>query len=176
MSQSRVTAALPGSVRNTWTAGLAGGLVGGVGMGIVLHAGANLMSFVGALYGWPTVVGGWAVHLLNSVLAGLLFAFLVSRPVLQQQTTTVAESVAAGLVYAAAVGLLSAGLLLPLSMTALGVQSLPEPLVPLPGMLGSLLVVVSVGVAHVVYGVLLGATYAVVQARPLTATVADIIE
>ncbi|MBX0346833.1 hypothetical protein EGH26_01280 [Halomicroarcula pellucida] len=134
-------------------------------MGIVFHAGANLMPFVGALYGWPTVVGGWAVHLLNSVLAGVVFSLLVSHPLVDEQTTELAEYVAAGVVYAAAIGLLSTGVLLPVSMQALGVQSFPEPLVPLPGLLGTFLVVVSVGVAHVVYGVLLGATYATVRGR-----------
>ncbi|WP_227015760.1 hypothetical protein [Haloarcula sp. JP-L23] len=163
MSERLVIARLAHSLRYEWGAGAAGGLVGGVGMGIVFHAGANLMPFVGALYGWPTVVGGWAVHLLNSVLAGVVFSLLVSHPLVDEQTTELAEYVAAGVVYAAAIGLLSTGVLLPVSMQALGVQSFPEPLVPLPGLLGTFLVVVSVGVAHVVYGVLLGATYAVVH-------------
>ncbi|WP_233560779.1 hypothetical protein [Haloarcula sp. Atlit-47R] len=101
------------------------------------------MPFVGALYGWPTVVGGWVVHLLHSVFAGLLFAFVVSRPVFHGQIASVGESVAAGVVFAAAIGLLSTGLLLPVSMSALGIQSFTEPLVPLPGLLGNFLVVAS---------------------------------
>ncbi|WP_225307798.1 MULTISPECIES: hypothetical protein [unclassified Haloarcula] len=147
------------------------GLVAGIGMGIVFHAGANLMPFVGALYGWPTVVGGWVVHLVNSAVAGLVFAVIVSRPILREQTASVAESVAAGVVYAAAIGLVSTGLLLPLSMNMLGVQSFPEPLVPLPGMLGSFLVILSVGVAHLVYGLLLGSTYALSRERLAMETV-----
>ncbi|WP_241692894.1 hypothetical protein [Haloarcula limicola] len=168
MSQRLATRRFANSLKYTWGAGAAGGLVGGVGMGVVFHLGANLMPFVGALYGWPTVLGGWAVHLFNSVLAGILFTLVLSRPIFRQQATTVAESVSAGVVYAAAIGLVSTGLLLPVSMTALGVESFPEPLVPLPGFLGSFLVILSVGVAHVVYGVLLGATYAVIHEHPWT--------
>jgi len=171
MSQGHTVSRVSEATRYRWFAGGASGLVAGVGMGVVFHAGANLMPFVGALYGWPTVVGGWVVHLFNSVLAGLLFAFVVSRPVFHGQVESVGESVAAGVVFAAAIGLLSTGLLLPVSMSALGVQSFPEPLVPLPGMLGSLLVVASVGVAHLVYGLLLGWTYAAVRTRGATAAV-----
>jgi hypothetical protein len=166
MSQRLVTATPDHSVGYTGFVGAVGGLVGGVGMGVVFHAGANLMPVVGALYGWPTVLGGWVVHLLNSVLAGVLFAFVAAQPVFRDSTKTLAESVAAGVVYAAAVGLVSTGLLLPVSMTLLGIQSLPEPILPLPGAFGTVLVVVSVGVAHLVYGVLLGATYAAVHSRP----------
>ena len=172
MSQQHTDTRRGGLIQFRWVAGAASGLVAGVGMGVVFHAGANLMPFVGALYGWPTVVGGWVVHLVNSVGAGLLFAVIVSRPVLREQTTTTAESVAAGVVYAAAIGLVSTGILLPISMNALGVQSFPEPLVPLPGMFGSFLVIVSVGVAHLVYGLLLGGAYALSRERLLTETVA----
>lgn len=154
------------SFRYTWLAGVVGGLAGGLGMGGVLHAGANLMPFVGALYGWPTVPGGWVAHMVNSVLFGLLFALLVSRPVVRDGTVSLASYVAYGVVYAAAVGLVTTGILVPIAMNAVGTRSLPEPLVPLPGVLGGLLVVVSIGVAHVVYGLILGATYGLVQAVP----------
>jgi len=173
MSQQHTDTRLGNLIRFRWVAGAASGLVAGIGMGVVFHAGANLMPFVGALYGWPTVVGGWVVHLLNSTLAGLLFAFVVSRPVLWERTATAAESVAAGVVYAAAIGLVSTGILLPISMNTLGVQSFPEPLVPLPGMLGTVLVVVSVGVAHLVYGLLLGVTYALSWKRHATEAIPE---
>ena len=171
MSQQHASARVASLLQFRWVAGAASGLVAGIGMGVVFHAGANLMPFIGALYGWPTVVGGWVVHLVNSAVAGLVFAVIVSRPVLREQTTSAAESVAAGVVYAAAIGLVSTGILLPISMNALGVQSFPEPLVPLPGMLGTFLVIVSVGVAHLVYGLLLGGTYALSRERLAAETV-----
>jgi hypothetical protein len=142
-----------------WRAGVAGGLVGGIGMGLILHAGANIMPFIGALYGWPTTAGGWVAHLVHSVLIGLVFALLVSRPVIREQMTTLSGSIAGGIVYAAAVGLVTSGVMLPIAMNMLGTRLLPEPLLPVPGVLGGLLVILSVGVAHLVYGILLGATY-----------------
>lgn len=147
------------TIKNTWGAGIAGGLVGGVGMGLILHAGANIMPFIGALYGWPTVLGGWIAHLINSVVIGLVFTLIVTRRLVRQQMTSVSESVVAGVVYAAAVGLVTGGVMLPITMNAIGADSFPEPLFPLPGVLGGMLIVLSVAVAHVVYGVLLGATY-----------------
>ena len=163
MGQQHASSRVANLMQFRWAAGAVSGLGAGIGMGVVFHAGANLMPFIGALYGWPTVVGGWVVHLVNSVFAGLLFAVVISRPILREQTTSTAETVAAGVVYAAAIGLVSTGFLLPVSMNPLGVQSFPEPLVPLPGMFGSFLVIVSVGVAHLVYGLLLGTVYAAVK-------------
>ncbi len=94
------------------------------------HAGANLMPFIGALYGWPTVVGGWVVHLLNSTLAGLLFAFVVSRPDIQLIDDH--EGYASRPAKAAAASVCSRGELAPgLDECAAG-PSFPEPLVPLP--------------------------------------------
>lgn len=168
MDNDHVTVPETESPQYTWIAGIAGGLIGGIGMGIILHAGANMMPFIGALYGWPTVVGGWIGHLINSVIIGLVFTFIVSRPLVRQQTMTISGSVVVGVLYAAAVGLVTTGVMLPISMNVLGVQSLPEALVPLPGYIGGLLVVLSVAVAHLVYGLLLGATYGILHAVPET--------
>lgn len=160
------------SFRSAWGAGVAGGFAGGVGMGILLHGGANLMPFVGALYGWPTVVGGWLAHLVNSVLLGVLFAVLLSRSFFREQASSVTGCVVAGVLYAAGVALVTSGVMLPLTMNLLGTSSFPDSGLPLPGVVGGVLVVTSVGVAHVVYGVVLGATYGVVRnssgvARPV---------
>lgn len=165
MGTNTTTSTSAEALQYTWGAGIVGGLVGGLGMGVILHAGANIMPFIGALYGWPTVLGGWAAHLMNSVLIGLVFTLLVSRPLVREQMTTIPGCVAAGVVYAAAVGLVTSGVMLPIAMNALGRQTLPEPLFPLPGVVGGILIVLSVGVAHVVYGVLLGATYGAIHTR-----------
>lgn len=152
------------SVRATWGAGLAAGLVGGLGMGVILHLGANVMTFVGALYGWPTVTGGWVVHLVNSVLIAMLFTAIVSRPAVAERVDGLWTYVVGGVAYASAVGLVTAGVMLPVAMNLRGVHAVPDPVVPLSGSLGTALVVLSVAVAHIVYGVLLGATYGAVNA------------
>lgn len=148
---------------NRWIAGIVGGLVGGVGMGLILHAGANVMPLIGALYGSPTVLGGWVAHLANSVLIGLLFVVIVSHPLVEDQLRSVAGGAVAGMIYGAAVGLATSGIMLPIAMNLTGTVSLPEPLLPLPGFLGGVLVIISISVAHLVYGLLLGATYAILH-------------
>lgn len=157
-----------GSLQYTWGAGIVGGIAGGICMGVILHAGANILPYIGALYGWSTVIGGWIAHLVNSVLIGLLFALLVSRSIIRKQTTSIAECITFGIVYAAAVGLVTGGVMLPLTMNAVGAHSFPEPLLPLPGTLAGAFVVVSIGVAHMVYGLVLGATYGVIHNSPET--------
>ena len=159
MGTNPTSARFAAGARNALGAGVIGGLVGGVGMGIVLHAGSNMMPLVGALYGWPTALGGWVAHLVHSVLLGVLFSVLASRPALKAQTSNVGGCVGVGIGFAAAVGLATGGLMLPISLNAIGAQTLPDPYLPIPGVLGGVLVVISVGVAHVVYGVLLGATF-----------------
>lgn len=155
------------SFQYTWKGGAAGGLIGGVAMGIILHAGANMMPLIGTLYGWPTAVGGWVAHLVNSVVLGLLFALIVSHPLLRNQTSTIVGCIISGVLYAAAIGLVTGGIMFPITLNLIGSSVLPESIFPLPGVLGDLLVVFSVGVAHMVYGVLLGGTYGAIHNAPI---------
>lgn len=159
MSTNTLSSRSHKSILYTWGGGIAGGFVGGVAMGIVLHWGANIMPFIGALYGWPTVLGGWIAHLVNSLILGLLFAVIISQRGLHPESATITDFVTYGVVYAAAIGLVVVGVVLPITVNLLGVGALPEPNVPLPGALGALLVPFSVGVAHMLYGALLGVTY-----------------
>lgn len=154
------------SLHSPWGAGIGGGLVGGVAMGVILHAGSNMMPLIGALYGWPTVIGGWIAHLLNSIVIGLLFALIISFSIFQEETETVIDCIVLGLIYGVTVGLVTSGIMLPIAMNAIGTQSLPEPIFPLPGFIGGILVVISVGIAHLVYGILLGAVYGIIHTTP----------
>jgi uncharacterized membrane-anchored protein YitT (DUF2179 family) len=149
------------SVRTTWGAGVAGGLVAGIGMGLVLHLGANAMALIGALGGWPTATGGWAVHLTYSVLIALLFTVVVSRRAVAGRVEGRWEYVVGGVAYATAVGLVTVGVMLPAAMSLRGTTTLPEPILPVSGGLGVAVVVTSVAVAHLVYGVLLGVVYGI---------------
>ena len=146
-----------GSLETVVSAGLGGGLIGGIAMGAILHGGADLMEFIGALYGSPTVPAGWLTHLIHSAIIGLVFALVVSRPAIDRRFETMTEYAILGMVYASGIGLVVAGVVLPISMRAMGVETLPEPI--LPGMIGEFLTVVSVGVAHLIYGLLLGVLY-----------------
>lgn len=148
--------------RRRWVGAAVAGLVAGVGMGLVLHFGAGTMALVGALYGRPTVPAGWVVHLVNGVVFGLVFAAAVSRPLLRDYTSSPAELVGAGVGYGAALGALTGGVLLPLWLDAAGATELPVPLLPIPGLVAELAFPAVLGVAHLVYGALLGGVYAAV--------------
>jgi hypothetical protein len=137
-------------------------------MGMVLHWGANMMPLIGALYGWPTVLGGWGAHMVNSLILGVLFAVIVSQRGLHTESATITDFVTYGVVYAAAIGIVVVGVVLPITVNLLGVGALPEPDVPLLGALGALLVAFSVGVAHMLYGALLGITYGWIHNTTIT--------
>ena len=161
-SETETTTARP-SEHRTWTAGVVSGLVAGVGMGLVLQFGADAMPLVGALFGMPTVVGGWAVHLLTSVLFALLFAAVVSSPLLSDYTGTVGGTTGLGVLYGAGLGVVTGGLLLPLWLNAVRAEALPVPLLPLPAVVGEFVLPVVLGVGHLVYGALLGAIFALAR-------------
>ena len=158
MSTEEVSVAEVSSFETVVGAGLGGGFLGGIAMGVILHGGADMMTFIGALYGSPTIPAGWIAHLVNSVILGLVFAMVISRPRLHLRIETFVEYAIAGMVYATAVGLAVAGIMLPISMRVMDLHAFPQPL-PVEGMLGEFLVVTSVAVAHLVYGILLGVTY-----------------
>lgn len=140
-------------------AGFGAGLLGGLGMGSILHGGADMMTFIGALYGAPTVPAGWVAHLTNSVVIGIVFALIVSRSRIRERLSTRADFAIAGMLYATAIGLTTVGIMLPLSIRLLGRTGLPDPPLMFSGILGQLLVVISVAVAHLVYGLVLGVGY-----------------
>jgi Mg/Co/Ni transporter MgtE len=58
--------------------GLAGGLVAGVNMGVLLQFVLGVMPAIGALYtlGDPSLTVGWTAHVVHSLLFGALFAVL----------------------------------------------------------------------------------------------------
>lgn len=139
--------------------GLVSGLVGGIVMGGILHAGSNLMPLIGAIYGEPTVMGGWISHLLNSAFIGVLFAVIITRPTIRTRIGTVTEYLIAGVLYATTVGIVTAGIMLPITMNVTGTHQLPEPAIAITGLIGEMLVVISVGVAHIAYGFVLGSVF-----------------
>lgn len=153
-----VTARLNRVTASMWAAGAFAGLLAAAGMGLVLHAGADMMPLIGALYGRESVLFGWLAHLFNGVVFALVFVALVSRRVFREYTRSVTEHVLFGLGYGAALGVVAGGVLLPLWLGAVGATALPEPLVPVPGE-PAYAMGLFFALAHLVYGVLLGGVY-----------------
>lgn len=148
-----------------WGGGFTGGLVGGIAMGLVLHLGANQIELLGGLVpgAGAAVAAGWTLHLIISVLFGLLFATLVSRGVVQELVETFIDYVIVGLAFGALIGLFAGGVLFPVAMAGAGVETLPLPFLPIPGMAGELVSALLFALGHLVYGLVLGAVFAAIN-------------
>lgn len=148
-----------------WGGGVIAGLVAGLAMGFVLHFGAGLIELLGGLAPIPgeSVSLGWTMHGLISITFGLLFAVCVSRRPISREITTFSEMVLAGLAFGAFIGVLAGGLVFPVAMGRAGVAALPLPFLPIPGAAGEFVAAIIFAVGHLIYGLVLGATFATVN-------------
>jgi hypothetical protein len=138
--------------------GALGGLVGGVVFGAMMGM-MGMLPMIGQMVGQPSALVGFAVHMVNSALIGAGFAVVLGRSV-----GGYGAGLSAGLVYGISWWLLGPLTLMPLFMgMGFGVNwSLAAAQSMLPSLVG-----------HIVYGVILGTSYAWLQQRgsqPATAT------
>jgi hypothetical protein len=119
------------------TAGLAGGLVGGVVFGLMMQA-WDMIPMVAALVESDSTAVGWGVHMLISAFFGVAFT-VVLGPVL----TGLVDATLLGLVYGAVLWVVGPLLLMP---ARLGMPLFVVDDMALQSLLG-----------HLVFGVLLGA-------------------
>lgn len=141
------------------------GLIAGVPMGLILQFGTDLLPIVGAIFGFQSLLLGWVVHLVASAVFGALFGWIVLLPIFRTLTDTVAECILLGVVHAESLAILMIGVVIPGTVELLGVSGEGVPLLQIPGPSGEALL--SAGVfafAHLVYGVVLGAGYALLGA------------
>jgi len=140
-----------------WTAGGVAGLAGGVVMGAMLttQMGPVIEHAIPALYGLDGLAAGWGVHLVHSVVFGLLFAGLASLAPVRAWAGGVGRSAALGLGYGVAVWVVAAVLLMPVWLQAVEFANAPTA----PN------VVPKSAVGHVVFGVVLGGAYGVLGDR-----------
>jgi hypothetical protein len=143
-----------------WRAGAVGGLIAGVAMGVVLHGALGLMPTIGALIGGETVLAGWAVHLFNSTLFGLLFVAVFDRAFFDDLRVDVGGCLSLGVVHSALLGVITGGLLLPTAIALEGATTLPVPTLPVPGLTASFEFGAVIAVAHLLYGLALGRVFA----------------
>lgn len=142
--------------------GAVAGLVAGVPMGVALQFGTDVLPILGAVVGNESLVAGWVVHLFASAFMGALFGWLVTWPVFRTLTGSVGECVLLGLVHSMLLALLMIGFVLPgmVELLELSGEGIPAFRVPGPSR-RSLLSAGVFGGAHVVWGIVLGLTYAV---------------
>jgi hypothetical protein len=135
-----------------WSGAIAGGLVAGIGMGLIMHFVMNAMPLIGGLYGQPTIAMGWVVHLFHSVVFALLFAAVIAQTSLREYGLL--GMIGLGAVYGIVLELIAAGVILPMWANAVGLGPLPVPFI------------IPIGfVTHLVYGILLGAVFGIVMTR-----------
>lgn len=153
-----------------WLAGALGGIVGAIGFGLLIWflAPVFLLEAIPALYGLaPMPVVGFLVHLVHGLILGVVFGALVEREFVmthirgEVETDALAETgpllrtIGAGLVFGVAVWAILPVLVMPVWLNAAGFADAGEvPTVASASLAG-----------HVLYGLLLGAVYAVTTGR-----------
>ena len=150
------------SSNRMWLAGIGGGLVGGVGFGLVMHFVMGAMPVVGSLYGQPTVLAGWVAHLIHSVIFALIFVALISRTGLKRYAETSVRTAGLGTAYGAVLGIVTGAFVLPIWVNAMTGAGMPVPFVSTPAFVG-----------HVLFGLLLGAVYAISRGTGSTTTMTE---
>lgn len=140
-----------------WQSGAISGLVAGIVMGIMLQTMMTpvIAKAIPALYGMSGIAVGWAAHLFHSVVLGLVFAAIVSSTSLSKYSGSTGASAGLGVVYGIAIWAVAAAFVMPAWLGAVGFPGAP----PLPNFNPMSLV------AHVVYGLVLGAMYVPLRNR-----------
>lgn len=153
-----------GTGMNPWAVAVVAGITGGIGMGIVLSIGTNLLPVIGGIYGFGTFIGGWIAHLGFSVFWAVVFVFVLSQPIVRHERLGLATITGLGIGYGAFLGLVVGGVLFPFGVNLMGLESgLSVPYLPLAVrdevVISSILFVV----AHLVYGAVLGVVYPILS-------------
>lgn len=138
-----------------WQGGVVAGILAGAVMGalMVVQTPPVIEAAIPALWGLSGGAAGWTVHLSNSAMFGVAFAAVARW--YPGVVRGVQRTVAAGVVYGIVLWVLGAVLLMPVWLDAVGFASPP----PLPN------VAVESLVAHVAYGIVLGAVYPFLDGR-----------
>lgn len=140
-----------------WIAGGLGGIVGGVVFGLMIQRMMRpiLAGAIPALWGLSGLPAGWLVHLVNSVVLGLVFVGVVEALDLEGYASDLRIGWALGGAWGFVLWIVGASLIMPVWLSAVGFpQAPPFPNVnpmTIPG--------------HLVYGVLLGLVYSFVRSR-----------
>lgn len=134
-----------------WQAGVGGGIVGALVMGVLMPS-ATLAVAIPSLYGLappPNPLVGWVIHVAHGAVLGVVLAGLID----QFDARSTGTVVGLGLAWGVVTWLVFAALVVPVWLSAVGSPANP----PLPNFAISSLV------SHAVYGLVLGAVYAVLS-------------
>jgi len=131
-----------------WKEGVLTGVAASVVMGAMIAVtNTDQLGLVAALYGFPESIGAsLVVHLFHGAIFGALFAAIHSDPAFHRATDRPAKGALAGMAFGVVLGVVGAGLIMPMWVQSIGLDS--SMAVPhfTPLVLGW----------HVVYGTVLG--------------------
>ncbi len=133
--------------------GVFGGLAGGVAFGAIMAL-TDMLPMIGKMVGLPSAAAGAVVHMVNSAIIGAGFAVVLGR-----FGRSLGSGIGAGLLYGVTWWFLGPLTLMPLFMgMGLGINwSAAAAVAMLPSLAG-----------HLIYGTILGASYARSRQRDAT--------
>ncbi|WP_336035139.1 histidine kinase [Halobacterium yunchengense] len=141
-----------------WRAGALAGFLAAVVAGVAVSVVRleTLRLAVAGLYGFEgSLLAGWVAHLVHGVVFGLVFAWVLSDPGFYHLADSWWKTLLAAVAYAVVLAVAGAGIIMPIWLGLLGGPALG----PLPYVTWSLFG------WHVLYGVVLGVAYPVVEHR-----------
>jgi hypothetical protein len=139
-----------------WRGGALAGFLATVVTGVVVAATnlSVLQESVAGLYGLQgNLIAGGVAHLAHGTLFGALFALLLADPGLYRLTEWRWKTLVAGVTYALVLAVFGAGIIMPIWLAFAGFPAPPA----IPNVTTPLLL------WHLVYGVVLGAVFPVVE-------------
>ena len=123
-------------------------------MGLILQDVMGIMPLVGGLYGSLGLFTGWTAHLVHGVVVGLVYAAVVNYTSLRRYADGTVSGAVLGVAYGVVVWVVAAAFVMPIWLQTVLMDPPPVPTFEPMSLL-----------AHVVFGVVLGAAYAVARNR-----------
>ncbi|WP_248516227.1 hypothetical protein [Salinarchaeum laminariae] len=130
-----------------------GGLIAGLVMGVILQAGNGIIATIGSVSGSSSMLIGWIVHLLLSVVFAAGFLVVLASKPIEVAFDTPTDTLLLGLIYGALLGSVTWGFVIPVSV---GFESaFPLDFSPKATSVARFSIVLGLG--HLTYGLVLSA-------------------
>lgn len=155
MSTETKTAVRTDTATSPWRSATVASLFAGVAMGLVIHYTMPFtMGLIGDMYGSLGPITGWTAHLFHSLVFGLLYAGVVGTTSLSRYGDEAATGGVLGAAYGVVVWAVAAAYVMPIWLSRVMMQPPAVPNFDVTSLF-----------AHLVFGVLLGVTYAIIRNR-----------
>lgn len=146
--------------------GLIAGFLAAIPMGLILQFGTDLLPVLGSFLGETSLLRGWIVHLLIGLGYGASFAIFVAYPPIHDflPSLDTAQYVALAVTYTVMVAAFTISVLPFVTQLPWETAASNSPFLRVPGRgFGGLIPSAAFAIAHLVFGVVLGAVYAAAE-------------